>query len=531
VLRWILAACAVLVFATPLRAVAGCGDGALESGEECDDGNTVGGDGCSASCLLPWAVVVAGQSNAEGRSTIYQDLPTGRVTSPDPGNGLVSRMFRARYTFDTGVGFPVWTRANSWPCSDLDCTSKPGGTCQGRTAATHVALDPICTCHCGTNDTDANEERASAWPTFAQRIMVDVGRETELVYVARGSTSLVQEDGDPPADPLWDSNVSCAGRTWSNANAWIDERGDMYCLLLRAVAQSGVASRLKAVLWYQGEDDARWATITGTQTGAQYQSALETLADALWTQLGVPMIVAPVSLRNFPGDSGNSALPGDTTYQVHDATLAAVAMHLHIYRGPSTDDLEHEDFIHVRDVVTLGERWASALRFMLAGLEFDGVSTGPLPTQCNDGIDNDGDGLSDAADPGCADAGDLDERSPALACDDGVDGDGDGRADFDPATFADAPAFVAGSGDPGCHDPASPTESPACQNGVNDDGALGTDFDGGASVLGAGGGDPNGRDPQCADKPWRNRELPNSCGLGAELALVLAALARLAKRR
>ena len=157
------------------------------SGRECDDGNTVGGDGCSASCLLPWAVVVAGQSNAEGRSTIYQDLPTGRVTSPDPGTGLVSRMFRARYTFDTGVGFPVWTRANSWPCSDLDCTPKPGGTCEGRTAATHVALDPLCTCHCGTTDTDANESARRGRPSrSASR---DVGRGTELVQRAAAHVS------------------------------------------------------------------------------------------------------------------------------------------------------------------------------------------------------------------------------------------------------------------------------------------------------------------------------------------------------
>ena len=29
-----------------------CGDGALDPGEECDDGNTTSGDGCDASCQL-----------------------------------------------------------------------------------------------------------------------------------------------------------------------------------------------------------------------------------------------------------------------------------------------------------------------------------------------------------------------------------------------------------------------------------------------------------------------------------------------
>lgn len=29
-----------------------CGNGAIEGAEQCDDGNTVDGDGCSASCAL-----------------------------------------------------------------------------------------------------------------------------------------------------------------------------------------------------------------------------------------------------------------------------------------------------------------------------------------------------------------------------------------------------------------------------------------------------------------------------------------------
>jgi len=70
------------------------------------------------------------------------------------------------------------------------------------------------------------------------------------------------------------------------------------------------------------------------------------------------------------------------------------------------------------------------------------VTTRPA---CNDGIDDDGDGLVDFPnDPGCASADDLDERSPLLVCDDGVDNDGDGLIDF--------PA------DPDCASPLDPTE-------------------------------------------------------------------------
>ena len=42
------------VFESSAIKLAGCGDGIIDHGEECDDGNTVSGDGCSfPSCQLP----------------------------------------------------------------------------------------------------------------------------------------------------------------------------------------------------------------------------------------------------------------------------------------------------------------------------------------------------------------------------------------------------------------------------------------------------------------------------------------------
>ena len=144
---------------------------------------------------------------------------------------------------------------------------------------------------------------------------------------------------------------------------------------------------------------------------------------------------------------------------------------------------------------------------------------------CGNGIDDDGDGTKDAADPGCANTSDIDERSPTLPCDNGADDDGDGRMDFDPVTRAD-PTATAGKGDPGCFDSRWLRENPKCQNGLNDDAAIGTDFDAGVSILGAGHGDANGADPECLSQPWRDRELPNpSCGIGFEIALLLFPLA------
>ena len=140
---------------------------------------------------------------------------------------------------------------------------------------------------------------------------------------------------------------------------------------------------------------------------------------------------------------------------------------------------------------------------------------------CRNGVDDDEDGAIDLAeDPGCASEEDPDgserDASGALPCDDGEDDDGDGLADH--------------PDDPACRDPEWPRELARCQDGLDNDGQLGTDFDGGVSVLGPGGADPNGADPECLGRPWADRERAG-CGLGYEIAAPLAAIALLRRRR
>ncbi len=100
-------------------------------------------------------------------------------------------------------------------------------------------------------------------------------------------------------------------------------------------------------------------------------------------------------------------------------------------------------------------------------------------------------------------------------CQDGIDNDGDGMVDY--------------PNDPGCFDAASDNESPQCQDGVDNDGEVGTDFDGGVSAGAT--PDPNGADPDCA-LSFRNREATRaSCGLGFELALLVPLLLAWRSRR
>lgn len=114
------------------------------------------------------------------------------------------------------------------------------------------------------------------------------------------------------------------------------------------------------------------------------------------------------------------------------------------------------------------------------------------PAQCADGVDNDGDGLTDLADPGCSSSIDDDETDPPppSACSNGLDDDGDGWTDMQ---------------DAGCSASADNDETDAgttqCSNGLDDDG------DG--AIDAADSGCADGRDTSEGGAP------PPSCTLPA----------------
>ncbi|APR77958.1 Multiple EGF-like-domain protein 3 precursor [Minicystis rosea] len=66
-----------------------CGDGNIVGAEECDDGNTTNGDGCSSDCLVEWPLICAG-------------LPTLSTSAPNMGDTTSS---------------PNWNNTGFW-CTD-----------------------------------------------------------------------------------------------------------------------------------------------------------------------------------------------------------------------------------------------------------------------------------------------------------------------------------------------------------------------------------------------------------------------------
>jgi len=111
---------------------------------------------------------------------------------------------------------------------------------------------------------------------------------------------------------------------------------------------------------------------------------------------------------------------------------------------------------------------------------------------CNDGVDNDGDGLMDMNDPGCDSNGDKDETNaaPPAACGDGADNDGDGLTDY--------------PSDPGCSSSSDGDEynasAPACSDGVDNDGDGSTDYPSDSGCSSSSDGDEyNASEPDCSD--------------------------------
>jgi hypothetical protein len=135
-----------------------------------------------------------------------------------------------------------------------------------------------------------------------------------------------------------------------------------------------------------------------------------------------------------------------------------------------------------------------------------GYARANLIPDCQNGLDDDGDGKIDTLDAGCANAADLSERTTLYVCDDGLDNDGD--------TFIDFPF------DPGCAHAKGKKENPQCNDGLDNDGDTFIDYPADTFCTSASGG------AEVAPPPG-----PGGCGIGPELALALPLLAWARRRR
>jgi len=85
-----------------------CGNGAIDAGEDCDDGNVVNGDTCPSNCLLPTACMVTGTVNVTfnvtspvtplGGLSAYLSYDNTKVNIPGTGAGAAGSVTASAFS-------------------------------------------------------------------------------------------------------------------------------------------------------------------------------------------------------------------------------------------------------------------------------------------------------------------------------------------------------------------------------------------------------------------------------------------------
>jgi len=136
----------------------GCGDGFVDAGEACDDGNNVDGDGCSATCTVETGFSCH-QTSVDLPSICQKGCGDGTVQSPeecDDGNNVDGDGCSATCTLETttttSCGDGVLKAGEQ--CDDGNLTSGDGcsSTCTveiGSACTDTVGAISVCTAGCG----------------------------------------------------------------------------------------------------------------------------------------------------------------------------------------------------------------------------------------------------------------------------------------------------------------------------------------------------------------------------------------------
>jgi len=212
-----------------------CGNGTIEFGEQCDDGNTAGGDGCSASCTTEtlatnaWITIPAGDfvmgcatgdsqcdSDESPKHTVYLSeykiqkyevtnaqykacVDAGACTAPSDFSSYTRSSYYGNATYDN---YPViyvdWHQASAY-CAWIG----------------------------GRLPTEAEWEKAARGPS-PREVIYPWGNDTptcSLVngYVSGDCVGDTSEVGSYPAGASYYGVMDLAGNVWEWVNDWYDD--------------------------------------------------------------------------------------------------------------------------------------------------------------------------------------------------------------------------------------------------------------------------------------------------------------------
>lgn len=162
-----------------------CGNGKLETGEECDDGNNVNGDGCNASC----------QTEV---STVVNDFCSAAITI---GDGAL--VFSNAGAGTDGPAEPLdclyfgsdQIESDIWYCYTATCTGPATASLCGSEFDTRLAVYAGCGCPSARPLACSDDDCGAMAETYQSRVQFDaVAGQSYMVRV--GGYSGTDEEGD-----------------------------------------------------------------------------------------------------------------------------------------------------------------------------------------------------------------------------------------------------------------------------------------------------------------------------------------------
>ena len=213
-------------------------------------------------------------------------------------------------TWTPGLGFPALNFANDYTIKRL---ADPYDDATGQ-------IDTV--------SSDSGLAAGSVWPLVATYFLANVRRRLLLVPCAKGGSAIT----------AWQPGANHQDRTTLYGS-----------MVYRALRAGGT---LKAVLWWQGETDA----ING-MSQADYNGYLDTIANAVQADLGVPLMACKLQNSSGIADDPNEAA-------INAAIGEAWADNANVLEGPDLSDLGSDDAYHLQtdeNLATAAGRWWTAI--------------------------------------------------------------------------------------------------------------------------------------------------------------------------